>query len=82
MMEQGIQRALQGNEIPIGSRIFSACDALDALTVDRPYRAAVSFDEARRYILDDAGKMFDPEVIEVFRETEYELLEFVSRIFL
>jgi len=78
----GYPRALQGKEIPIGSRIFTVCDALDALTVDRPYRAAVSFDKARKNILDDNGKMFDPEVIEVFRETEYELLEFVSRIFL
>jgi putative nucleotidyltransferase with HDIG domain len=78
----GYPRALQGKEISIGSRIFAACDTLDALTVDRPYRAAVSFDEAKRYILDESGKMYDPEVIEVFRETEDELLEFVSRIVL
>ncbi len=64
----GYPRGLQGEEIPVGARIFSVADTLDAITSDRPYRAArgisVARDEVERY----AGTQFDPDVARVFLE--------------
>jgi HD-GYP domain-containing protein (c-di-GMP phosphodiesterase class II) len=58
----GYPDGLAGEEIPLGSRIILACDALHAMTSDRPYRralpAAVAHDELRRH----AGTQFDPAV--------------------
>jgi putative nucleotidyltransferase with HDIG domain len=62
----GYPNRLVGAEIPIGARIFAAADALDAITSDRPYRAARSFDEAREEILRCKGTQFDPAVVEAF----------------
>jgi putative nucleotidyltransferase with HDIG domain len=62
----GYPNMLRGQEIPIGARIFSVADALDAITSDRPYRRARSFDEAREEIHRCSGKQFDPEVVKVF----------------
>jgi diguanylate cyclase (GGDEF)-like protein len=60
----GYPDGLAGEEIPLGSRIILACDALHAMTSDRPYRhalpAAVAHDELRRH----AGTQFDPAVVE------------------
>jgi diguanylate cyclase (GGDEF)-like protein len=50
--------------IPIESRIVFVCDALHAMTTDRPYRRALSFHEARRRLLGSAGTQFDPQVVE------------------
>src|SRR3974390_3152960 len=47
----GYPRGLKGDEIPLGARIFSIAATLDAMTVDRPYRAAQSLDAARKEIL-------------------------------
>ena len=63
---RGYPSALKGSEIPIGARIFSVADALDAITSDRPYRMARSFEEAREEIRRCSGTQFDPEVVEVF----------------
>jgi diguanylate cyclase (GGDEF)-like protein len=54
---------LKGKEIPIESRIIIACDAFHAMTTDRPYRAAVAVDEARRRLEDASGSQFDPDVV-------------------
>ena len=62
-----------GLEIPLGARAFAVADALDAMTSDRPYRRALPWAEARREILAQARKQFDPEVVEAFREREGEL---------
>jgi putative nucleotidyltransferase with HDIG domain len=62
----GYPGGLRGSEIPIGSRIFAAADTLDAITSDRPYRKARSFDAAREEILRCSGTQFDPAVVEVF----------------
>ena len=61
-----IRPGCSSSEIPIGARIFAVADALDAITSDRPYRKARSFDEAREEILRCSGTQFDPEVVEVF----------------
>jgi putative nucleotidyltransferase with HDIG domain len=69
----GYPNGLSGVEIPIGARIFAVADALDAITSDRPYRKAQSFDLARQEILRCAGTQFDPAVVEVFLKIPNEL---------
>jgi len=64
---------LRGGEIPIGARIFAVADTLDAITSDRPYRKASSFDAARQEILRCSGTQFDPSVVEVFLKIPNEL---------
>jgi HD-GYP domain-containing protein (c-di-GMP phosphodiesterase class II) len=69
----GYPNRLKGNEIPVGARIFAVADALDAITSDRPYRKAMSFDAARKEILRCSGTQFDPAVVEVFLKIPNEL---------
>jgi putative nucleotidyltransferase with HDIG domain len=69
----GYPNGLRGAEIPIGARIFAVADTLDAITSDRPYRKARSFDTAREEILRCSGTQFDPGVVEVFLKIPNEL---------
>ncbi len=69
----GYPSRLRGSEIPVGARIFAVADAMDAITSDRPYRKARSFDEAREEILRCSGSQFDPNVVEVFLKIPNEL---------
>src|SRR5579863_8695043 len=69
----GYPTGLRGGEIPIGARIFAVADTLDAITSDRPYRKASSFDTARQEILRCSGTQFDPSVVEVFLKIPNEL---------
>jgi putative nucleotidyltransferase with HDIG domain len=62
----GYPRGLKGDEIPLGARIFSIADTLDAMTSNRPYRAAQPFSAAREEIERWSGRQFDPEVVRVF----------------
>jgi putative nucleotidyltransferase with HDIG domain len=62
----GYPQGLYGNEIPLGARIFSLADTLDAMTSDRPYRKALPFSEAKEEIARGSGRQFDPEVVKVF----------------
>src|SRR5438552_3860735 len=63
----GYPRGLKGEEIPLGARIFSVADTLDAITSDRPYRPAQTLTAAREEIYRWSGRQFDPQVVEVFR---------------
>jgi len=63
---EGYMKGLKGTEIPIGARVFSVVDAFDAMTSDRPYRRAMSVDQAVSEILKGSGRQFDPEVVEAF----------------
>ncbi len=76
----GYPRGLKGAGIPEGARVFSAADALDALTVKRPYRNPLPFDEARKEIIKASSSIFDPSVIEAFTRAEGELREFVGKV--
>lgn len=62
----GYPFGLQGEQIPLAARIFAVVDVFDALTSDRPYRPAWSKSAALEYIREQAGKHFDPKVVEVF----------------
>jgi response regulator RpfG family c-di-GMP phosphodiesterase len=62
----GYPRGLKGEEILSGSRIFALADSFDAITSDRPYRRASSFESGRQTIQHHSGSLFDPEVVMVF----------------
>src|SRR6516164_6036196 len=62
----GYPNSLKGIAIPVGARIFAVADTLDAITSDRPYRVARTFDAAREEILRCSGTQFDPAVVEVY----------------
>ncbi|MFY9326428.1 MAG: HD-GYP domain-containing protein [Georgfuchsia sp.] len=62
----GYPRGLSGASIPLWARLFAVIDTLDAITSDRPYREAHSFDSARAEILRQSGTQFDPVATEVF----------------
>ena len=62
----GYPNGLKGTEIPLGARIFAVVDTFDAMTSDRPYRAALSIEEACAEIARCAGTQFDPSVSEAF----------------
>jgi putative nucleotidyltransferase with HDIG domain len=62
----GYPRGLKGEEIPLGARIFAVVDTFDAMTSDRPYRAALTIQDARDEIHEFSGRQFDPKVAEAF----------------
>ena len=74
----GYPDGLAGDEIPLVARLFARADALDALTSDRPYRAAVGIAEAREEIESSDGQ-FDPAVLEAFATIPDERIEEIRR---
>jgi response regulator RpfG family c-di-GMP phosphodiesterase len=66
----GYPNGLKGEAIPLGARIFAAVDTFDAMTSDRPYRAALSIQTARDEIRRFSGIQFDPKVAEAFLSIE------------
>src|SRR4030088_1302785 len=75
----GYPRGLKGKEIPLGARIFSVADTLDAIINDRPYRPARTLGEARKEIQAWVGRQFDPEVVEVFLKMPDDIFEDLRR---
>jgi putative nucleotidyltransferase with HDIG domain len=69
----GYPDGLSGVAIPIGARILAAVDCLDALASDRQYRRALPLDEAIRVVQSEAGKSYDPAVVEVLARRYIEL---------
>jgi HD-GYP domain-containing protein (c-di-GMP phosphodiesterase class II) len=66
----GYPRRLRGPQIPAGARIFAVVDAFDAMTHDRPYRAAMKLEPALAEIKRCAGTQFEPLVVEAFLAME------------
>jgi len=64
----GYPHGLRGSEIPISCRIVAVADMFDALTTERPYKAAWSHSEAVAEIVRQSGKHFDPAIVEIFVE--------------
>jgi HD-GYP domain-containing protein (c-di-GMP phosphodiesterase class II) len=63
---QGYPSGLRERQIPVSARVFAVCDAYEAITNDRPHRAAMQDGEARRRITESAGTQFDPDVVRAF----------------
>jgi len=62
----GYPLGLKGEQIPLAARIFALVDVWDALTSDRPYRRHWSKEKSLKYIHEQAGKYFDPKLVETF----------------
>jgi putative nucleotidyltransferase with HDIG domain len=62
----GYPEGLAGEDIPLGARVFALADALDAMTSDRPYRRAMSLEDAITEIERCSGKQFDPAIVSAF----------------
>jgi len=65
---KGYLKGLKGEEIQYISRIIAICDSYDAMTSNRPYRRALSDEEAIKEIIDRSGSQFDPNIAKVFIE--------------
>lgn len=76
----GYPYRLEGDDIPAGARVFSVADALDALTVARPYRKALVFEDAVREIERESGSVYDPAVVAVLGTSRDELRAFVGKV--
>ena len=66
---QGYPDGLRGERIPQGARIVAVVDAYDSMTSDRPYRQAMSPQEAVEILMEGAGRQWDPTVVRIFLET-------------
>jgi diguanylate cyclase (GGDEF)-like protein/putative nucleotidyltransferase with HDIG domain len=69
----GYPYGISGDDIPIGARILSAVDCLDALASDRPYRAALPLNEAMATVRSQEGKSYDPAIISILQRRYIEL---------
>lgn len=74
---RGYPRELHGEKICQGARLFAVIDTLDAMTSDRSYRKAMTFDEAKEEIVNMSGTQFDPAAVQAFLEEEAALREMV-----
>ena len=72
---KGYPEGLAGEEIPLGARIFAIADTFDAITSQRVYQEARPLSEARAIIQEEAGKQFDPRIVEVFNSIPDRVLE-------
>ena len=74
----GYPRGLKGEQISLGARLFALIDTLDAMTSDRSYRKAMSFDQAHAEIIKMSGTQFDPVAVQAFLAEETTLRGMVT----
>lgn len=74
----GYPRGLRGDQISLGAKLFAVIDTLDAITSDRPYRKAGSFEDARDEIVRMSGTQFDPIAVRAFLAEEKTLRDMVD----
>ncbi|MGB3339894.1 MAG: HD domain-containing phosphohydrolase [bacterium] len=67
----GYPDGISADKIPLQSRILAVCDAYSAMTGDRPYRKALSDEDARREIVNVAGKQLDPKIVNLFLSLDF-----------
>jgi len=75
----GYPRGLKSADIPIGARIFAVADTVDAMTSDRPYRSALSFEEAYDEIRQGSGSRYDSRVANAFLSVTTESWKAIRR---
>jgi len=75
---RGYPRGLVGDAIPLGARLFTVIDTLDAITSDRPYRPGLPFNSAKAEIRRCSGGQFDPVAVAAFLAEESVLREMVA----
>ncbi|MFV0448212.1 MAG: HD-GYP domain-containing protein [Vibrio sp.] len=71
----GYPNGMQGEEIPLEGRIVAIADVFDALTSKRPYKKAWKIDDAIGLIISEAGRHFDPQLVEHFKQTINQIIE-------
>jgi len=76
----GYPTGLVGKAIPVGARIIMIADTMDAMTTDRPYRRALSFDRVIEELRRLAGRQFDPELVELVTKSATIRAMLVSRL--
>lgn len=77
----GYPNGLSGEDIPLSARIVSVADVFDALTTERSYKDAWDFDEAVEYIIGKSGKMFDPMIVDIFKEKIQQFMEVYQKYY-
>jgi len=75
---RGYPSGLVGKETPLGARIIAVADAFDAMSSDRPYRNAMTPQQAYDEIVSGSGSQFDPQVVEAFRTVYPDLVEVIQ----
>ena len=70
----GYPEGLKDEQIPLAARVFAAVDAFDAITTDRPYRAAVSLEEALHRLREASGTQFAPDAVDAIHLVERDRL--------
>lgn len=73
----GYPRGLKGDTIPLEGRITAIADNFDALTTQRVYKPAYDFDHAKELMLNERGKHFDPDLLDIF----FESMDEITRIY-
>ncbi len=74
----GYPQGLEGEDICMGARIFAVIDAYDAMRSERVYRKAIPHAEAVKEIIDNAGKQFDPQVVEAFQHCQSDMESIIT----
>ena len=64
----GYPDGLAGKAIPVSARLMAVADVFDALTSQRVYKKAMSFEQSRDIIIDGSGQHFDPDIVAIFIE--------------
>ena len=71
----GYPKGLKGEDIPLSARLCAIADVFDALTTPRPYKRAISVEDASRLILGASATLFDPQIVQIFEEEFQSLLK-------
>lgn len=74
----GYPRGLRAGEIPVAARVVAVADVFDALTTRRPYKEPMALDVARSYLVENAGRQFDPACVEAFLSRWDEVIEIAA----